>query len=218
MPPHSTEAAPTACTAFFIHTHLARRLTPFLDSFVTVTAANTPQELIYRFDASFDAFQDALPPYFRLSPHTDTLFDSTHSYLVPHRIRLHVTLLSYRCGVHRAQLLKYLMPENPAGLRHMLAQHCLSSLRVQQSARMLDVKLVSRLFNHTTIFECAAILALILHVERSMAGGGPPSAEMTSYRGGVMAGYRTARLQYELSRGNVHGKSRPDTSRGHVEG
>ncbi|WVW79945.1 hypothetical protein I302_101918 [Kwoniella bestiolae CBS 10118] len=166
LPAHATELAPTACTALFIHTHLARRITPILDSFATISAANTPHDLVLRFDASLDAFQEALPPYFRLFPLTETRFDSTHPYLAAHRIRLHATLLSYRIGVHRTHLLTYLIPSTPSGIRQVIAQVCLSSLRVQRSSKMLDPKITFRLFNPMIVFENAATLALIMYVEK----------------------------------------------------
>jgi len=167
LPPHSTEQGPTACTALFIHTHLARRLTPILDSFATVSPAKTSHELVLRFDASLDAFQDALPAYFRLYPLTDTRFDSTRPYLASHRVRLHSTLLAYRAGVHRTHLPFYLGQTVPAGIRQVVAQVCLSALRVQREAKMLDAKLSIRLFNPVIIFESAVTLALIAYVERS---------------------------------------------------
>ncbi|WWC60106.1 uncharacterized protein I303_102670 [Kwoniella dejecticola CBS 10117] len=194
LPAHATEVAPTACTALFIHTHLARRITPILDSFATISAVNTPHDLVLRFDASLDAFQDALPPYLKLFPLTETRFDSSHPYLPAHRIRLHSTLLSYRIGVHRTHLLGYLVPQPQlqpqpqpqpssglpsqaqaplhanvdvnAGRRNVLAQVCLSSLRVQRSSKMLDPKLSFRMFNPMVIFENAATLALIMYVEK----------------------------------------------------
>ncbi|WWC68816.1 uncharacterized protein I206_102751 [Kwoniella pini CBS 10737] len=169
LPAHATEIAPTACTALFIHTHLARRITPILDSFATISAANTPHDLVLRFDASLDAFQEALPPYFRLFPLTETRFDSSHSYLAAHRIKLHSTLLSYRIGVHRSHLLSYLVPHSNSGngnIRNVLAQVCLSSLRIQRTSKMLDSKLSFRLFNPMIIFENATTLALIMHVEK----------------------------------------------------
>ncbi|OCF78119.1 hypothetical protein I204_00055 [Kwoniella mangroviensis CBS 8886] len=168
LPAHATELAPTACTALFIHTHLARRITPILDSFATISAANTPHDLVLRFDASLDAFQEALPPYFRLFPLTETQFDSTHPYLVAHRIRLHSTLLSYRIGVHRTHLLTYLIPTTPSGIRQVIAQVCLASLRVQRSSKMLDPKITFRLFNPMVVFENASTLALIMHVEKAL--------------------------------------------------
>ncbi|WVR03989.1 hypothetical protein IAU60_000988 [Kwoniella sp. DSM 27419] len=168
LPAHATEVAPTACTALFIHTHLARRITPILDSFATISAANTPHDLVLRFDASLDAFQDALPPYFRLFPLTETRFDSTHTYLPAHRVRLHATLLAYRSGVHRTHLSTYLLPVTPTGIRQVIAQVCLSSLRVQRSAKLLDGKVAFRLFNPVTIFDNAATLALIMYVERAL--------------------------------------------------
>lgn len=186
LPPHSTETGPTACTAMFIHTHLARRITPILGSFATATPANTPQELLLRFDASLDAFQDALPAYLRLFPLTDTRYDSTHPYLAPHRVRLHATLLSYRSGAHRAHLAKYLLPSTPAKIRPVIAQVCLSSLRIQRSAKMLDAKIAPRLFNPVTIFESAATLALIMHVEK--AASKLISSEHVALRAGVADG------------------------------
>nr|XP_031863118.1 uncharacterized protein CI109_001596 [Kwoniella shandongensis]KAA5530190.1 hypothetical protein CI109_001596 [Kwoniella shandongensis] len=199
LPPHATEVAPTSCTALFILTHLARRITPILDSFATISAANTPHDLVLRFDASLDAFQDALPPYFRLFPLTETRFDSTHPYLAAHRVRLHSTLLSYRTGVHRTHLTTYLMPTTPAGIRQVLAQVCLSSLRVQRSAKMLDPKVAFRLFNPITVFENAVTLALIMYVDKAMnaplappptiPGQGPPivplSPEYMNMRAGI---------------------------------
>lgn len=180
LPPHSTEAGPTACTALFIHTHLARRITPILDSFATVGPAGTPHDLVLRFDASLDAFQDALPPYLRLFPLTDTRFDSAHPYLAPHRVRLHSTLLSYRLGVHRAHLATYLSPTSSPGVRAVIAQVCLASLRCQKSAKMLDPKLSPRLFSPASVFESAATLALIMHVERSVAGPAQQAMAMSS--------------------------------------
>ncbi|KAK8861398.1 hypothetical protein IAR55_002217 [Kwoniella newhampshirensis] len=168
LPPHATEVAPTSCTALFIHTHLARRITPILDSFATISAANTPHDLVLRFDASLDAFQDALPPYFRLFPLTETRFDTTHLYLAAHRVRLHSTLLAYRAGVHRTHLLTYLMPTSPPGIRQVIMQMCLSSLRVQRSAKMLDAKVAFRLFNPVTVFENAATLAFIMYVGKAI--------------------------------------------------
>ncbi|WVQ94488.1 hypothetical protein IAU59_001567 [Kwoniella sp. CBS 9459] len=180
LPAHATELAPTACTALFIHTHLARRITPILDSFATISAANTPHDLVLRFDASLDAFQDALPPYFRLFPLTETRFDSTHPYLPAHRVRLHSTLLAYRTGVHRTHLMNYLRPDTPTGIRQVIAQVCLSSLRVQRSAKMLDSKVAFRLFNPITVFENAATLALIMHVEKALSTPPPPPAAFGS--------------------------------------
>ncbi|OCF45090.1 hypothetical protein I317_01142 [Kwoniella heveanensis CBS 569] len=180
LPAHATELAPTACTALFIHTHLARRITPILDSFATISAANTPHDLVLRFDASLDAFQDALPPYFRLFPLTETRFDSTHPYLPAHRVRLHATLLAYRTGVHRTHLINYLRPDAPTGIRQVIAQVCLSSLRVQRSAKMLDSKVAFRLFNPITVFENAATLALIMHVEKALSTPPPPPTAYAS--------------------------------------
>jgi hypothetical protein len=193
LPPHSTEAGPTQCTALFIHTHLARRITPILDSFATVGPSGTPHDLVLRFDASLDAFQDALPPYLRLFPLTDTRFDSAHTYLAPHRVRLHSTLLSYRLGVHRAHLAAYFSPSSSPGVRAVIAQVCLASIRVQKSAKMLDSKLSSRLFNPATVFEAAATLALIMHVERWVAGPTAAqaigvSSEYLAMRAGVADG------------------------------
>lgn len=193
LPPHSTEAGPTQCTALFIHTHLARRITPILDSFATVGPSGTPHDLVLRFDASLDAFQDALPPYLRLFPLTDTRFDSAHPYLAPHRVRLHSTLLSYRLGVHRAHLAAYFSPSSSPGVRAVIAQVCLASIRVQKSAKMLDSKLSSRLFNPATVFEAAATLALIMHVERWVAGPTAAqaigmSSEYLAMRAGVADG------------------------------
>ncbi|WRT65513.1 uncharacterized protein IL334_002457 [Kwoniella shivajii] len=168
LPGHATEVAPTACTALFIHTHLARRITPILDSFATISAANTPHDLVLRFDASLDAFQDALPPYFRLFPLTETRFDSSHPYLPAHRIRLHATLLAYRLGVHRTHLSTYLMPSTSSAIRQAIAEVCLSSIRVQRSAKLLDSKVSFRLFNPMTLFENASTLALIMYVEKAI--------------------------------------------------
>lgn len=168
LPPHSTEVGPTDCTALFIHTHLARRVTPVLDSLATVSAAGTPHDLILRFDASLDQFQDALPPYLRLFPMTDTQWDSAHPYLPPHRVRLHSILLAYRTGVHRTHLPTYLNPATPAGIRQVIAQLSLSTLRVQRSAKMLDPKVAPRLFNPATVFEAAATLALIMFVDKAV--------------------------------------------------
>jgi hypothetical protein len=165
----------------FIHTHLARRITPILDSFATVGPSGTPHDLVLRFDASLDAFQDALPPYLRLFPLTDTRFDSQHPYLAPHRVRLHSTLLSYRLGVHRAHLATYLAPQSLPAVRAVIAQVCLASLRCQKSAKMLDPKISPRLFNPATVFESAATLALIMYVERAVAGpSGSTSIVMSS--------------------------------------
>ncbi|TXT11064.1 hypothetical protein VHUM_01815 [Vanrija humicola] len=193
LPPHSTENGPTACTALFIHTHLTRRITPILDSFVTVGPSGTPHDLVLRFDASLDAFQEALPPYLRLFPLTDTRYDSAHSYLAPHRVRLHSTLLSYRLGVHRAHLASYLLPNGSPGVRAVIAQVCLASLRCQKSAKMLDPKLSPRLFSAQAVFEAAATLALIMYVERAVAGPSnqqsiAQSSEYLSMRAGVADG------------------------------
>ncbi|KAL1410239.1 hypothetical protein Q8F55_004244 [Vanrija albida] len=193
LPPHSTENGPTACTALFIHTHLTRRITPILDSFVTVGPSGTPHDLVLRFDASLDAFQEALPPYLRLFPLTDTRYDSAHQYLAPHRVRLHSTLLSYRLGVHRAHLASYLLPNGSPGVRAVIAQVCLASLRCQKSAKMLDPKLSPRLFSAQSVFEAAATLALIMYVERAVAGPSnqqsiAQSSEYLSMRAGVADG------------------------------
>jgi hypothetical protein len=183
LPPHSTEVGPTTCTALFIHTHLARRITPILDSFATVSPSNTPHDLVLRFDASLDAFQEALPPYFRLFPQTDTHWDSSHPYLAAHRVRLHATLLGYRMGVHRAHLPTYLLPITPPNIRAAIAQVCLSTLRVQRSAKMLDPKVAPRVFSPVTVFESAATLGLIMYVEKAL--GGSVGSEMMVWRGGV---------------------------------
>lgn len=193
LPPHSTEAGPTVATALFIHTHLDRRITPILDSFATVGPAGTPHDLVLRFDASLDAFQDALPPYLRLFPLTDTRYDSANPYLAPHRVRLHSTLLAYRLGVHRAHLVTYLSPVGSPGVRAVIAQVCLASLRCQKSAKMLDAKLSPRLFNPATVFEAAATLALIMYVERAVAGPSSQqsiamSTEYLAMRAGVADG------------------------------
>ncbi|WWC87692.1 uncharacterized protein L201_002584 [Kwoniella dendrophila CBS 6074] len=174
LPAHATEIAPTACTALFIHTHLARRITPILDSFATISAANTPHDLVLRFDASLDAFQDALPPYFKLYPLTETQFDSTNPYLIAHRLRLHSTLLEYRIGAHRTHLLNYLLPSsanssglNTEGIRKILVGICLTSIRVQRSIKLfLDPKISFRLFNPTIIFENSMTLSLIMYIEK----------------------------------------------------
>lgn len=185
LPPHSTEVGPTACTALFIHTHLARRITPILDSFATVSPTNTPPDLVLRFDASLDAFQEALPPYFRLFPQTDTHWDSSHPYLASHRVRLHATLLGYRMGVHRSHLPTYLLPITPPNIRAAIAQVCLSTLRVQRSAKMLDPKVAPRVFSPVTVFEAAATLGLIMYVEKALGGATTVSADTMVWRGGV---------------------------------
>ncbi|KAL7419857.1 hypothetical protein Q5752_005773 [Cryptotrichosporon argae] len=174
LPPHATEAGPTACTALFIHTHLARRTVQLLDSFAVIPLAGTPQDLIARFDASLDAFQDALPPYLRLHPLTDTRFDVAHQYLAPHRVRLHVTLLALRTTVHRPHVATYLAPSTTPVLRAMLVQLHFASLRAQRSARVLDPKLVPRLYSAATVFEAVATLALVMHVERALGVVTPP--------------------------------------------
>lgn len=183
LPAQSTESAPTPCTALFIHTHLARRVTPILDSFATVSPNNTPHELVVRFDASLDTFEGMLPPYFRLFPHTDTHWDSSHPYVPAHRVRLHAALLAYRLGVHRAHLPSYLLPVSPPSVRAGLAGVCVSALRVQRSARMLDPKVSPRVFDPMTVFEAAATLGLLLHVEKMLGDSSP--AEMMAWRGGV---------------------------------
>lgn len=191
LPPHSTEAGPTACTALFIHTHLARRLTPVLDTFACDGPSHTRHDLVLRFDASLDAFQEALPPYFRLFPLTDTRYDSQETYLPPHRVRLHSTLLGFRLGIHRSHLATYLAPTGTPGVRAVIAQVCLASIRCQKSAKMLDPKLSPRLFNPASVFEAAATLALIMYVEHAVAGGGPSitlSPEYMAMRAGVADG------------------------------
>ncbi|WVQ79047.1 hypothetical protein IAT38_001140 [Cryptococcus sp. DSM 104549] len=190
LPPVLPDAGPSPSTALFIHTHLARRITPILDSFSTITAANTPHELVLRFDSSLDTFQDALPPFFRVFPLTDTVHDGIHPYLPSHRVRLHATLFAYRMGVHRTHLPTYLDPSTPRGVRNVIAQVCLSALRVQRSAKMLDHTVAFRLFCPATVFECAATLALIMWVEKAVnadAGVPAPSraGELMAFRGGV---------------------------------
>jgi hypothetical protein len=186
LPAQSTEAGPTPCTALFIHTHLARRVTQILDSFATVSPQHTPPELISAFDETLDGFQDALPPYMRMFPYTDTRFDGEHAYLLPHRLRLHHTLLAYRQGVHRAQTVKYLRPEAPAGVREALSLTSLGLLRTQRSLRMLDPKLAPRLFSAQTVFEAAAQLTLLLYVEKALIS--KLSVETMTWRGGIAEG------------------------------
>ena len=53
---------------------------------------------------------------------------------------------------------------------------------------MLDMSIVPRLFNPVTIFESASTLALIMHVERAIGKGGPPTFEHLRLRAGVAEG------------------------------
>ena len=186
LPAQSTETGPTPCTALFIHTHLARRVNQVLDSFCTVSPHSTPPELVSAFDDTLDGFQDALPPYMRMFPYTDTRFDGEHAYLLPHRLRLHHTLLAYRQGVHRAHTARYLRPEAPAGVREALALTSLGALRTQRSLRMLDPKLAPRFFSAQTVFEAATQLALVLYVEKAMTA--KLSVEGLTWRGGIAEG------------------------------
>jgi hypothetical protein len=193
LPPHSIEAGPTSCTALYIHTHLTRRLTPVLDAFIMDNAV-TQGDLVSRFEASLDSFQETLPPYLRLFPLTDTRFDSQHSYLPAHRVRLHATLFGYRLGVHRGHLNSYLKPSSgKSPIRAHIAQICLASLRTQKSAKMLDPKLSPRLFDHAMVFEATVTLALIMYIERTLlvasAGSAPAmSSEYLSMRAGLADG------------------------------
>lgn len=67
-----------------------------------------------------------------------------------------------------------------------MAGICLSSLRTQRSAKMLDPKLASRIFDPTVVFESAMVLGMILFVENAMGNGG--SAETTLWRDGLAGG------------------------------
>lgn len=51
---------------------------------------------------------------------------------------------------------------------------------------MLDPKITPRFFSSQTVFESAAVLALILHVEKSLTG--KASVEAMTWRGGVAEG------------------------------
>lgn len=169
LPPHLTDTAPTPCTNLFIQSHLSRLITPILDSFVTLSPAGTPHELVLRFDSSLSAFQDALPSYLRIFPLTNTQFDSQHPYLPAHRAQIHTNLLAYRLGIHRAHLPQYLDPATPAAARRLIAQLCTATLRVQRSARLLDPKVAPRLFNPSSVFEAAATLGVIMYVDKVLA-------------------------------------------------
>jgi hypothetical protein len=209
LPPHSIEAGPTSCTALYIHTHLTRRLTPVLDAFIMDNAV-TQGDLVSRFEASLDSFQETLPPYLRLFPLTDTRFDSQHSYLPAHRVRLHATLFGYRLGVHRGHLNSYLKPSSgKSPIRAHIAQICLASLRTQKSAKMLDPKLSPRLFNPASVFEAAATLALIMYVERAVASVSNGSSitmstEYLAMRAGVADGLELLDSLGSASEGAVY--------------
>ncbi|KAK4686448.1 hypothetical protein P7C73_g3673, partial [Tremellales sp. Uapishka_1] len=181
---------PTPCTAMFIHTHLTRRLVPVLDNFATIGASKIALELVFSFDASLLSFLDTLPKYFRLYPSTDTRFDGSHPYIIPHRIRLHDHFLTYRIMAHRYHLRTYLhplLPHSRPEYRERCAGLHLAALRVQRSAKMLDSKTATRVLRPHSIFEYGATLGLIAYVEKALlvASGRAMSKEYFTMRGGV---------------------------------
>lgn len=170
LPAVETDNGPTANTALFIHVHLARRLTALLDSFCTIGPNNTPSDMLLRLDQSLEGFYNMLPPYLRPFPQTDTSFDSANPYLVPHRLRLHVTLLSIRLSLYRAHLSQYLRSTSSRAVRATIAQICQGALRTQRSAKMLDSKIAPRLFSKVIVFEATMTLALIMYAENALDG------------------------------------------------
>ncbi|OWZ64813.1 hypothetical protein AYX15_03515 [Cryptococcus neoformans] len=191
LPSVPPDSPPTPCTALLAHTHLARRVTAMLDSFATISASNISPDMVHHYDQILDTFQDSLPPFFKVFPMTDSRYDASFPYLPLQRVRLHTALFSYRCGLHRAQLPAYLWPTTSATARQVVAQISLSSLRVQRSARMLDAKVAFRLFSPVTVFENAATLCLIMHIDKAVSAdaglspGPSRSAEFMSMRAGV---------------------------------
>nr|ODO02511.1 hypothetical protein L204_01248 [Cryptococcus depauperatus CBS 7855] len=187
LPPVPVDGPPTPSTALHIHTQLARRITPMLDSFATISAAQVSHEHILRFDQALDNIQDTLPSCFKVPPLTETRYDTSLPFLSVQRLRLHVTLFAYRSGVHRTHLPTYLSPMTPPAVRQVIAHICLSSLRTQRSSKMLDPKLAFRLYNPVTVFENAATLGLILYIDKAIGAdvGVERSVEFMSNRQGV---------------------------------
>ncbi|ORY25808.1 hypothetical protein BCR39DRAFT_277842 [Naematelia encephala] len=186
LPSHNTADGPTPCTALFIHTHLARHLTPILDSVASVSSSKIPLELVRHFDDSLVTFHMALPAYLRLHPYTDTQFDATHPYLLPHRLRLHATMLRLRTTIHRSNLYTYLNPKSSSEERNVPAQSYLVALRVQRSARLLNVKIASRIFDLHTVFESAATIAMIMYVDKRLGPDAMDSQDFLALREGTM--------------------------------
>ncbi|ODO09431.1 hypothetical protein I350_03031 [Cryptococcus amylolentus CBS 6273] len=192
--PTSTDGAPTENTAFLLQVQLVRRLTSILDAFATIGPPHVEHERILSYDATLDGYQESLPPAFRVFPVTDTRWDAGMPFLPVQRVRLHAMLFGFRTGVHRTHLGRYLQPQAPIGVRQVISSICLSSLRVQRSAKMLDPTVGLRLFSPQTVFENSAVLCLILYVDKMLmadvalaSGGGTGlrTVDFMSMRSGV---------------------------------
>ncbi|TYJ57700.1 hypothetical protein B9479_001554 [Cryptococcus floricola] len=192
--PTSTDGAPTENTAFLLQVQLVRRLTSILDAFATIGPPHVEHERILSYDATLDGYQESLPPAFRVFPVTDTRWDAGMPFLPVQRVRLHAMLFAFRTGVHRTHLGRYLQPQAPLGVRQVISSICLSALRVQRSAKMLDPIVGPRLFSPQTVFENSAVLCLILYVDKMLmadvalasgGGTGPRTVDFMSMRSGV---------------------------------
>jgi len=165
LPPHDTSTGPTPRTALFVLVHLMRRLTPLLDALCTIGTAQLPRETIMSFDTEISAISGALPSYFKLFPMTNTRYDAIHSYVVPHRVRIHSAIIRFRILLYRAQLALHLDPSSLVDVRDTVASIHSTSLRIQRAAKMLDPKLSPRLFSTRIVFESTVTLGLVLWVE-----------------------------------------------------
>ncbi|WVQ73736.1 hypothetical protein IAR50_003316 [Cryptococcus sp. DSM 104548] len=166
--PTSTDGVPTENTAFLLQVQLVRRLTSILDAFATIGPPHVEHERILSYDATLDGYQESLPPAFRVFPATNTNWDALMPFLPVQRVRLHAMLFAFRTGIHRTHLAKYLQPQAPIGVRQVISSICMSSLRVQRSAKMLDPTIGLRLFSPPTVFENAAVLGMIMYVDKML--------------------------------------------------
>lgn len=195
----SSNEQPTASTHLYILSLLSKLSTKLFDSYAINTADGTDPDLIERYDASLNDFEDALPPFFRTYPHTNLNYDYAQPYLNTHRLHIHSAIFGLRLSVHRPQLTHYLDPTTPVVARQRLSRLCNVTLRVSRQARMQEVKVAFRLLEVERVFEACMLAGLVYRVEQGIAAAKADDPGLTGVS--MMESEDKMRLRMDLAEG-----------------
>ncbi|KAJ9092102.1 hypothetical protein QFC21_006968 [Naganishia friedmannii] len=169
LPHHDYKRNPVPIVHLVVMTHIAKSMSPLVDTLAVYTAADISSGAVDRYDAAFQACEDDLPSYYQLLPATNTNHDLQDPYIHFHRINIQSFLYGLRFSLYRPKLNVYLSIKTPHSVRSTLSKLCLRALRIQKSARIQESKFAFRLFSVEKVFEAAFCLAFIVRVELAYA-------------------------------------------------
>jgi hypothetical protein len=169
LPHHDHKHTSAPVVHLIVMAHIAKSMSPLMDTLAAYTAADISDEAVDRYDAAFQACEDDLPSYYQISPATKTMENVQDPHSLFHRIDIQSFLYSLRLSLYRPKLNAYLSIKTPHTVRAKLSKLCFRALRIQKSARLQESKHAFRLFSVERVFEAAFCLAFIARVEIAYA-------------------------------------------------